>query len=195
MKTNQNIVAVKPDWSHKQFHQFSNGDQIQLETKYNENLRERNQQLGFVAADNESLGLKKGDKVVVQHFQFMDHSGNVAESVLKVDGEPIAFCPSWEIYYKVEDGKMVPLGEFLIAKEIPVGQLTTSLDLQLTDLSEPLMEEVKVEIVAVNAENKLDLRVGDCVYLLEKYCKYKIQHEGVEYLRIRDEEIVGVITE
>ena len=193
MKTNQNIVAIKPDWDHKQFHQFSNGEKIVLETKYNENLRERNQQLGFVMADVPSMGLKKDDTVVVQHFQFMDHSGDVAENVLNVDGEPIAFCPVWEIYYKIEDGQMEPVGEFLIAKEIPKGQLTTSLDLEFTDLSEPEMEEVIVEVVAVNKTNKLNLKVGQRVVLIEKYCKYKILHEKVEFLRIREEEVVAIL--
>jgi len=190
--TNKNIVPILPDWDHKQFHQFSNGEKIVLETKYNENLRERNQQLGFVMADVPSLGLKKDDTVVVQHFQFMDHSGDVAESVLKVDGKPIAFVPHYEIYYRIVDGKMEPVGEFLIAKEIPKSQLTTSLDLTFTDLSEPEMEEVIVEIVAVNKTNKLNLKQGDRVCLIEKYCVYRVEHNKETYARIRESEIVGI---
>lgn len=214
MKVPDRLVAVTPNFQHKRSTTLTGGLTLEIvkdfalmiskikegsrdweNDEYNsseelatENLRTKNAQEGVVYCDNASVGLKKGDTVIVQHFQFTNHSGEPADTLMMVNGEYIAFVPDYEVYYKIEDGKPVPVGDFLIAKEI-LKVVDSSIDLIG---SEP--EDVKVEIVAINNKNKLGLNIGDIVFVLERYCKYPIEFQGEGYVRIREEEVIGVIT-
>jgi len=212
MKVPKHLVAVKPNFDHKRSttltggltleivkdfalmmskikegsKDWDNGEYDSAEELANENLRTKNAQEGIVFCDNPGLGLKAGDIVIVQHFQFTNHSGEPADTLMMVNGEYVAFVPDWEVYYKIVDGKPVPVGEFLIAKELKA-KIESSIELISSD-----PEEVKVEIVAVNVTNKLNLKPGQVVILIEKYCKYPIEFQGEGLLRIRESEIVGI---
>lgn len=225
MKPLNNKIAIYPDLEHKCSATLPNGQVLVIVKDFGdimpkikegsrdwemmdyedpgeikENLREKNPQEGIVAIDDERLGLKKGDRVIVQHFQFIDHSGNLAENVIEINGELIAFVPDYEIYCKVVEDTLVPTGEFLICNEIPV-QLTEIVpcintpEVSASTLGEfeiP-MKEIEVEIEAVNEKNTLGLKKGDIVILIERYCKYPVEIRGKKFVRVRESEVVATV--
>lgn len=91
---------------HKRVHKLADGTEIYLLAEYNNNLRERNPQLGVVEAipDGNWLELAVGDTVAVNHFTFCGNIGKDKGYILKehfeMDGKKYFPAVETQIFFK-----------------------------------------------------------------------------------------------
>lgn len=123
MKALPNTYLLSPIL-HKDTFELADGVIIAIAKSFENNLRERNPQLGKVEAlpDDNWLGLQVGDTVAVNHFTFYGDIGanrgfNLQPHVVS-DGKMLFPCVERQLFFKYNLGVPEPIGDMLICKYI-----------------------------------------------------------------------------
>lgn len=104
---------------HKSTYDLS-GVEISIVKNYENNLRERNPQLGKVEVlcDDNPLKLEVGDVVAVHHFVFYGDIGPDKSFLDKDNVDGLYPCSCRQIFFRYNHGKAEALGEFEMAERV-----------------------------------------------------------------------------
>jgi co-chaperonin GroES (HSP10) len=104
--------------------------------------------------------------------------------------EELAKLPMHESYTPV-DGLYIPLGIYLAIKEIDQSDYQTAGGVYIPGAKK--LEQCKLGVVyAMGEECKTPIKLGDMV-AFDKFCNFGINYKGVEYLRVRLDEIFFIV--
>lgn len=178
------IVANKETYilsmiDHKSTYELTPDISIEVDKSFENNLRERNPQLGKVEAmpDENPLQLAIGDIVAVNHFVFYGDVGKERAFTLQdhtvLDGVKLFRVYLRQIFFKYNYKKTEPVGDFTLVEKI-----TTPIE----KFGVYFGEETKI------------MNNGVEVLTLPN-ALYSITLDKVEYFKIRKDEIVATIVD
>lgn len=176
---------------HKGRHKFSSGFEIFVAKQMDNNLRDRNPQLGKVEGipeDNE-LNLSIGDIVAVNHFTFYGGIGKDKSNQLQphsnIDGNNIFKVRQDWIYFKFNDFNPELIPGFTLCKDV---EEKKTIKFNGDDISTITYDR--------HFDNKGVVMFGDNKdrkILVKNYSMYLIELYGVDYFKVMDREIVAFI--
>lgn len=124
MKSLPNTYLLSPIL-HKDSYELSDGTILAIDKSFENNLRERNPQLGRVEAvpDNNWLSLEVGDVVAVNHFTFFgdigEERGFTMKDHVEVDGVLLFPAVERQMFFRYKKGKAEVLpGHLLVEQRI-----------------------------------------------------------------------------
>ncbi len=168
---------------------------IQIDKSYENNLRERNPQLGRVEAvcDENPLALQVGDVVAVNHFTFYGDIGANKSFTLQphfdFNGTPHFKVYPRQIYFKYNDSVPQPLGDVVLCAGVDtktvLGFDPNTGQFFHTD------EFVQIGTVAYGSG---EFQSGDEVLVLRS-AMYLITLDRVDYFKVLQSEIVAKIVD
>ena len=151
--------------------------------EYENNLRERNPQLGIVVCDKG--GLKKGDIVAVHHFSFCSEIGKdksfLWQEHVEHDGKKVFKVPADKIYFKYNNKTPEVLPGFCICKDV---EELKSLNMDAN--------------TGVFSWSKRFDKSGYCTHgkyagkhvIVKNFAFYLITLDGIDYFKVREDEVV-----
>ncbi len=183
---------------HKAHHEIQvGGDVIDLlvDKSYENNLRERNPQLGRVEAvgDDNPYGLIVGDIVAVNHRTFYGNIGDNRAFIVKdhfeMDGKWFFKVLCEQILFKYNNKTPEPLGDTIICTE--VSELSELRSEANKDINFYRYKEFGQFGTVLCGDS--DLPCGTRVLTL-KYAFYLVTLDGMDYFKVKKSEIVGRIS-
>ncbi len=119
---------------HKSTYRLADDLEISISKEFENNLRERNPQLGlveFIPGDN-PLELKVGDVVAVNHFTFFGDIGknksfNIQDHTVLEDKKIFKVLPR-QIYFKYNNETPEPLKDYILCQEVEIEDTVTYVD-------------------------------------------------------------------
>jgi co-chaperonin GroES (HSP10) len=171
---------------HKATHQLTDEITLEIDKSFENNLRERNPQLGKVEAipDDNFLKLEIGDTVAVQHFTFYGDIGTNKSFALqphvKHDGKLLFKAHQWQIFFKYNNNVPEPLDGFILCDNVEEDQSESGIILE----SKPH----KNKAIVTFGHN--EFKVGDIVLVLDN-ALYSITLDKKEYFKVRTDEVVA----
>lgn len=210
-KPNKQYVICTADLDQKKNHKIENTEiTLYLETKYNNNYRERNPNYATVVYvpeqdkfDGWDIGreydqiLKPGDRICVQHFQLIDdylESKQVAEGP---NGEPLFFVDLREVYFKIVDDKPILLSNFTLCEYADDLKEKTDSGFIIPDIAKEQIrrDSRRARVIYISDFAKRHgISIGDVVLFIE-YADYELEFNGKKYLKIASDEILGKFTD
>lgn len=163
--------------NHKETYELTEDITIQIDKSYENNLRERNPQLGIVEAvpSDNTLQLAIGDIVAVNHFTFYGDVGANRSFTEKehvvLNGVKLFKAVPRQIFFKYNTRSPEPIGDFTLV--------------------EKLIEPIEHFGVYFGDEEKI-MNNGQQVLTLPN-ALYSITLDKVEYLKVRKDEIVATV--
>jgi len=176
--------------NHKEEYQLTDDVVLYIDKSYENNLRERNPQLGKVEAlpiDN-WLCLSVGDVVAVNHFTFFGDIDKDRRTVVKphVVHNGIALFPANErqIFFKYNNRVVEPLPGYEVCSNV-----AEEFELKFVEQTAEIVRQKSFANKGVIAYGK---RKGTEV-LVKKNAFYLITLDGVDYFKVRKDEIVATL--
>lgn len=173
---------------HKSEYQLNDDITLQIDKTFENNLRERNPQLGMVEAicEENDLNLKVGDIVAVQHFTFYGDIGTNKSFELKEhvvhDGKKLFRAYEWQIFFTYNDNVAQPIGNFILCETVDEDKSQSGIILE----SKPH----KNKAIVTHGDN--DLKPGDIVLVLDN-ALYSITLDKHEYFKVKKDEVVAIL--
>lgn len=180
-----------------------------IENKFNENLRERNPNRAEVVYVPEfstfkgyeskfrafTQSLLPGDIVYIQHFQLADHSGDSNVAMLDYDGTELFLVDLREVYFKVVDGTPIPFGSNMLCEYTNPEKAFTESGLIIPEVARAGRRRAEgratVRYISPDVRN---VSVGDKI-MFEKHADYSVEFNDKQYLKITDDEVLGILTD
>lgn len=203
-----NYVYCKADLEQKKNHHIEGTDiTLYIETKFNENLRERNPnyaEVVYIPEEDYFCGyekyrkyrqdLKPGDQICVQHFQLVDHSGESLAELEDFNGEQLFRVDLKEVYFKIVDGEPVMLSNFLLC-ERPEAKTVTDGGIIIPEVAQDGYNRVAKRAIVryVSDQIRAEINPGDEI-LFTEFADYEVEFNGKKYLKIASDEVLGVFT-
>lgn len=188
IKTKSNLYYLKGILDHKEKHQLTPDIELTIVKDYENNLRQRNPQLGIVMAmpEDNHLELVIGDYVVVHHLVFCGDIGPDRAYEEKphiiFEGEKLFPCEGNRIFFKYKDKIPVPVGDYILAKTIETDETKGGLYMGKSVMSNEC--EVTFGNCGVNAGDRL---------LVTNKGMYEIIIDKVVYQRVLKQDACAVI--
>lgn len=176
--------------NHKEEYQLTDDVVLYIDKSYENNLRERNPQLGRVEAlpEDNYLGLSVGDTVAVNHFTFFGDIDKERRTTLKShvihEGIKLFKANERQIFFKYNDKIVEPLPGYEVCcnvKEI--------FELKFIDTTASIERNKKFDKVGTIAYGE---RSGTNI-LVKSNAFYLITLDGIDYFKVRQDEIVATI--
>lgn len=189
------ILVSQYDLLEKRRHKLTDEVELEIENKFNKNLRERNPQVGIVeAVFDECKDLKVGDRVLIHHFTFNDGNGDPVTPVVVVGGQPMYHVPYSECFYTLDENGEVerPVGDYVlcISEQEPEPEQTAGgVFIPQTATSHRKQRDQR-DLTVLHAGNSPHVKVGD---IIRANYHYEITINKNKYIRVREENILGVI--
>lgn len=108
--------------NHKENYELSNGVMLYIDKSFENNLRERNPQLGRVEAvpDNNPLGLAVGDTVAVNHFTFYGDIGKdrafKIQDHFTIEGVMHFRAVPYQMFFKYNNEVAEPFSDYILCE-------------------------------------------------------------------------------
>lgn len=176
---------------HKAEYQLNDDITLQIDKTFENNLRERNPQLGVVEAicEENDLNLKVGDIVAVQHFTFYGDIGPnksfTLQEHIEIDGKKYFRVYEWGIFFKYNNQIPAPVGNFILCDKI-IGEKVNEYNEDGIWIGSKEYEHKG--IVTYGNDN---FKEGEIVIVL-KNAFYSITLNKKEYFKVREDEVVGI---
>lgn len=173
---------------HKAEYQLNDDITLQIDKTFENNLRERNPQLGIVEAlpDDNFYNLKIGDTVVVHHFTFYGDIGANKSFQLQdhitCEGKKLFRVYEWGIFCTYNNGKIQPVDNFILCNTVDEDKSQSGIILE----SKPH----KNKAIVTYGDN--DLKAGDTVLVLDN-ALYSITLDKHEYFKVKKDEVVAIL--
>lgn len=171
--------------NHKGTYQLTEDIELKISKDYENNLRERNPQLGRVEAvpEDNPYNLQVGDIVAVNHFTFYgdigkDRAFNLQEHV-EIEGVKLFRVALRQIYFKYNDQIPEPCEDFILCRQIE--EETTASGIHL--ISKP--EKNRAIVTHGDWKDKEVLLLDNALYL--------VTLDRVDYYKVRKDEVVAFI--
>lgn len=180
---------LKGELKQKEEYDLGIGQPIYIAKEYENNLRDRNPQIGEVMAlpDENPLNLKVGDRVFVNHMVFYGEIGATSKDYVLQDhvthnGEKLFSCPVKDIYYNIVDEQLTPVGEILLMEVIEEEEEQSGIYLGTT--------KRKDRAVVIDGNGQYEK--GDLL-LVESNALYPLTFNKQDYYRLRASEVMAVV--
>lgn len=168
--------------------------ELEIENKFNPNLRERNPQTGIVIGVFDGCkDIAVGDTILLYHFIFSDGSGDAITPNFMYNEKGCYQVPYSECFFVLDENGEVksPIGEYLLC-EVTSENVETKTD---SGILLPMAKQPKKEdrdlLVLMNG-NCEDIANGDTIRALHHY---EININKKKYIRVKQENILGKIIE
>lgn len=199
-------VVCRADVNQKKHHQIPGTDiDLYIENKFNENLRERNPNYAEVAYVSDSPDyegyepgrvfknkLSSGDNVCVQHFQIVDHNGNSNAFAVDKDGNDLFLVDIREVYFRDNGGTPETCSNYILCEREDLVETTESGIIIPETIQDEYRRGTSRAVVRYTSDQlTYNIKPGD-VILFIKYADYELTYGGKTYLKLAEDEIMGV---
>lgn len=188
-------ILVSPyDLLEKRRHQLTEDVELEIENKFNKNLRERNPQTAIVHGVYAGCkDIEVGDRILIYHFTFSDGNGDKVKPIYTKDGVEYYSVNYEECFFILDkEGEIVrPIGTYLLCQHIeePLEEKTES-GIFIPEMARNTTKRDDKKLLVLHAGNCEEVSVGDVIFA--KY-HYEITINKKKYIRIKEENILGVI--
>lgn len=165
------------------------GNEIFIDKTYENNLRERNPNLGIVygLSKENTLKLNVGDYVITSHFAFtggigVNKSYEMNDHVV-VDGKKLFKIHPNDIHFTYNDKVIAPIGTYLGVEQVED-------TIEQSGIMTTVLHKDRGRVIYPNCGIPYGTEV-----LLEQHALYEVNFDKKTFYRIRESEIVGIITE
>lgn len=189
------ILVSQFDPLEKRRHQLTEDVEIEIENKFNRNLRERNPQTAIVHVIFDGCNdIKINDRVLLHHFTFNDGSGDKVEPQIVHDGVELYAVNYDECYFVLaENGEIDhPIGNYIlcVAEEDRVEEKTQSgIIIPQTAVSHKKKRDER-HLTVLHSGNSEYVKNGDKI--ISTY-HYEITINKNKFIRVREENILGIL--
>lgn len=172
---------------HKETYTLDNGVMLHIPKDFENNLRERNPQLGRVCAmpEENTLKLKVNDLVCVNHFCFFGGitagRGYELQNHVTHEGKKLFPVNLDDIYFKYNDKVPEPLEGIILCKSFESPALSGAI------LLIPAIYEDRAIVTHGRWARE--------TVLVKSHALYPIELDKITYLRVRESEIVAIIND
>lgn len=179
--------------NHKETYKLTDDTEIFISKKFENNLRERNPQLGIVEAvcDDNPYDLKVGDIVAVNHFTFYGDIGKdksfILQDHVEYEGKKLFRVIPRQIFFKYNNQTPEPVGNFILCQNVEEKE-TLGFDPNQGTFFKTNYFDQKGTVVFGNDKFKK----GDEILVL-KSSFYLITLDKVDYFKVREDEIVAKV--
>lgn len=175
--------------NHKEEYELDNGTTLYIAKEYENNLLERNCQIGYIRGipEDNPYNLKIGDEVFVHHMVFF---GEIAEHTKSYTYNPDHFpyddkllfkCELQDMYFKLNGEEIIPLGDILLMDPIVEEDIRSGI----------YLGEVKHKDIAKVINGNGYFNDGEILFV-EKNSLYPITINKQKYFRLRANLVMGV---
>jgi hypothetical protein len=177
--------------NHKETYKLTDDTEIFISKKFENNLRERNPQLGIVEAvcEDNSYNLNVGDIVAVNHFTFYGDIGKdksfILQDHVEYEGKKLFRVIPRQIFFKYNNQTPEPVGNFILCQNVEEKE-TLGFDPNRGTFFKTNYFDQKGTVAFGNDKFKK----GDEVLVL-KSAFYLVTLDKVDYFKVREDEIVA----
>lgn len=179
---NTGAYLVTIDIEHREKYTFKGEDgkeHLLYTPKYaTNNYLKRNINECTVVETYGTTSFKKGDKLIVDHWLFMDNNNNYIPPLVRVDSVDYFRVVENDVFFGIIDGEVIPKPTNLICEYI---SYNLSDDLSLVGTMSGLRRDV-LKVTKVSREEK-DYKVGDLI-MIREYADYGIYTGSSVYVKV-----------
>lgn len=188
------ILVFPFDLLEKRRHQLTEDVELEIENKFNTNLRERNPQTAIVVGVfNGCEDIQVGDKILLYHFIFSDGNGDKTPPNFVYEGEGYYSVPYSECFFVLDEAGEIksPIGEYLLCEVVSENvEKETPSGIVLPMAKQPKKEDRDLQVI-MKGNSEL-VENGD---LIRALYHYEVTINKKKYIRIKEEYILGKLIE